>query len=1056
MRGVSLFVIFLCGMVFSSQNLAAQDRGVAGTVAGADGKPLPGVTVSLKDTNLKTTTDENGVFHINAPSGGGTLIFSTLGFETKEVAISASNEVNITLAQVNESLDEVVVVGYGTQSRRTITSAITKIGGEALRDIPISTVGEGLRGKVAGARVYQSNNTPGADAVFRIRGGSSINKSNDPLVLVDGVERAFSGINPNDVESIEVLKDAASTAIYGSRASNGVVLITTKQGSASQAPRITFDASLAHQQAETLIDFMNARDYINTVRPAVALSPTPEYNSASGYSASSGNDESSLYSTRYLQDGETVPAGYSSMPDPLDPSKTLIYQDNDYQSLMYRDVLWQNYYLGVDGGNEFLRYAASGGYTDDAGVALGTGYARYSARTKADVKISDRLSLNTAFDFSSTNSSQFENQMNVIARGLATPPTQKVYYADGRPTPGYNATSPNPVWWDYTRDVANKDRRLSLIGGLNYRILDQLKANVQVSSYNHVTQYDYFERAHEFSGLRTTEAKFGELGRTKLDAYLSYDDTFGGKHALSGMTGYSYQVTNNKGFSASATGASSDKVPTLTAGPNKTGADSNFDEEVLIGYFGRLSYDYLKKYLLMATFRVDGSSLFAAENRWGFFPGISGGWVISDENFMQDSRVINYLKLRASYGQTGNNSIGLYDALGRYATDARYNGNAGIVPTTMPNRDLTWETSTQLDAGFDLSFVNNRISLSADYFNKITEDLLFSMELPNTSGFGNVQTNVGKVRFHGFDLELSSRNIQNDAFSWDSKLTWSFVKNKVLELPDNGRDRNRIGGITLEDGTAYGGTAEGEPLYRYYGYMVDYILQNAEQAAGARYDESARGFDPADGQSIRGRKLPGDYEWKDRDGDGRITSMDQFELGVTVPHTTGGLNNSFSYKNFSLNVFVDWALGHSINHNAYMRYFMNTFANNYTIVDAVKETWKQEGDPTKYARFTANDPDAGNSNFSRTSDVFNYKGDYLCLREVTLQYRMPENVFSKLGIKDLTLTLSGNNLHYFSAVQGTGISPEVGAATTYSNASGNAYYNYPPIRRFSIGAKITL
>lgn len=1055
MRSIYLCFVLLCCASLSAYQALAQDRSVTGVVKGVDGQPLEGVTVAVKDSDVKTTTDEQGGFRLQASAAASVLVFSTVGFETAETPIPASNQVEITLNPANESLDEVVVVGYGTQSRRTITSAITKIGGEVLRDIPISTVGEGLRGKVAGARVYQSNNTPGADAVFRIRGGSSINKSNDPLVLVDGVERAFSGINPNDVESIEVLKDAASTAIYGSRASNGVVLITTKQGSAGQAPRITFDASLAHQEAETLIDFMNARDYINTVRPAVALGPTPEYNSASGYSASSGNDDNSIYSTRYLREGEAVPAGYASMPDPLDPSKTLIYQDNDYQSLMYRDVLWQNYYLGIDGGNEYLRYAASGGYTDDAGVALGTGYTRYSARAKADVKISDRLNLNTAFDFSSTNSSQFENQMNVIARGLATPPTQKIYYADGRPTPGYNATSPNPVWWDYTRDVANKDRRLSLIGGLNYRILDQLKATAQVSTYNHVTQYDYFEKAHEFSGLRTTEAEFGELGRTKLDAYATYDDSFS-QHSLSAMAGYSYQITDRKEFSASATGASSDKVPTLTAGPNKTGANSNFEKEVLIGYFGRLSYDFRKKYLLSATFRYDGSSLFAPGNQWGFFPGVSGGWVISDEDFLRDSRVINHLKLRASYGQTGNNSIGFYDALGRYATDRRYNGSAGIGAANMPNRDLTWETSTQLDAGFDLSIVNNRISISADYFNKVTEDLLFSMELPNTSGFNNVQMNVGKVRFHGYDLELSSRNIQTDAFSWDSKLTWSFVKNKVLELPDNGRDRNRIGGIALADGTAFGGIAEGEPLYRYYGYVVDYILQNEEQAAGARYDERARGWDPADGQSVRGRKLPGDYEWKDRDGDGRITAMDQFELGVEVPHTTGGLNNSFSYKNFSLNIFVDWALGHSINHNAYMRYFMNTFANNYTLVDEVKNTWKQEGDNTKYARFTANDPDAGNSNFSRTSDVFNYKADYLCLREVTLQYRMPEKVFSRLGIKDLTFTLSGNNLHYFSAVQGMGISPEVGASTTYSNANNNRYYNYPPIRRFSVGAKITL
>src|SRR5690606_26244518 len=261
----------------------------------------------------------------------------------------------------------------------------------------------------------------------------------------------------------------------------------------------------------------------------------------------------------------------------------------------------------------------------------------------------------------------------------------KVYYADGTPTPGYNATSPNPVWWNYTRDQENKNKRLSLIGGADYRILDQLKANVQISNYSHVTQFDYFEKAHQFSGLRTTRSSFGELERTKLDGYLSYNGTFNDVHSLSGMAGYSYQITNNKLFSASATGASSDKVPTLTAGPNKTGADSNFEEQALIGYFGRLSYDYQKKYLLMATFRYDGSSLFADNNKWGFFPGISAGWVVSDENFLSQSSAINYLKLRASYGQTGNNAIGLYDALGRYATDAKYGGVAGIVPATMPN-----------------------------------------------------------------------------------------------------------------------------------------------------------------------------------------------------------------------------------------------------------------------------------------------------------------------------------------------------------------------------------
>jgi len=1047
---------YACFWCFSFTTLVnAQDQGlvVSGTVVSVDdGKSLPGVTVSLKGTSTGTVTDTAGRYSLKLPSSNGVLVLSFIGFQSKEIPVQNRSEINVSLNSDLSVLDEVVVVGYGTQSRRTITSSITKIGGEVLQDIPISTVGEGLKGKIAGARVYQSNNTPGADAVFRIRGGSSINKSNDPLVLVDGVERAFSGINPNDVESIEVLKDAASTAIYGSRASNGVVLITTKRGSSSQSPQITLDVDMAHQSPETLIDFMGAEDYINTVRPALALSPNAHYNNTSGYSASSGNDENSIYSTRYLNSGESVPAGYHSMPDPLDPTKTLIFQDNDYQSLLYRNALWQNYYLGINGGNESIKYAASGGYTDDDGVALGTGYTRYSARGRSDVKINNRLSINTAFDYSHTLSSDFENQMNVIARGLSTPPTQKIYFADGTPTPGYNATSPNPVWWDYTRDLSRKDKRLSLIGGLDYRIIDDLKANVQFSNYNHSNQFDYFEKAHQFSGLRTTRASFEELERTKLDAYLTYNRTLNNVHSLSGMAGYSYQITDNKQFSASATGASSDKVPTLTAGPNKTGADSNFEEQLLIGYYGRLSYDYLKKYLLMATFRYDGSSLFADNNKWGFFPGISAGWIISEEDFLRNNSVINFLKLRTSYGQTGNNSIGLYDALGRYATDARYGGIAGIVPATMPNRDLTWETSTQLDVGFDLNILKDRISISADYFNKITEDLLFSMELPNTTGFSTVQTNIGKVRFYGYDLELSSRNIETENFKWNSKLTWSFVKNKVLKLPDNGRENNRIGGITLDDGTAFGGTAEGEPLYRYYGYRVEGILQNPAQAAGARFDESARGWNPADGQSIRGRKLPGDYEWMDRDGNNRITNLDQFELGVTVPHTTGGLNNSFSYKRLTLNVFLDWALGHSINHNAYMRYFMNTFANNYTLVEEVKQTWTQEGDNTKYARFTANDPDVGNSNFSRTSDVFNYKGDYLAIREVSFQYRVPEKAIKRLGINSLLLTVSGNNLHYFSAVSGKGISPEVGAATTY-NAN---YYNYPPIRRLSFGAKIVL
>lgn len=1047
------YVIFLLILLFPQIHVYAQEINISGTVIDNEGETLPGVSVAVKGTTTGTITNIDGYYTLSV-NKGATLVFSYVGYLSKEVVVENQTLLNITLSSSTVGLDEVVVVGYGTQSRRTITSAITKVGGEALQNIPINTVGEGLKGKIAGARLYSDNNTPGADAVIRIRGGSSINKSNDPLILVDGVERAFSGLNPNDIESIEVLKDASSTAIYGSRASNGVVLITTKKGTYNKAPTITFEANVALQQAGMLYDFMNAEDYLRTVRPAVATSANSNYNWMDGYSASSGNTESSIYSTRYLKNGEQVPAGYKSMIDPLDPTQTLIFQDNNFQDEIYKQAVWQNYYVGLNGGTETVKYNASAGYTDDAGVAIATGFSRLSLRSGLDVAINKKLNFASGFDYSQTDSQEYPNQMNIISRGLATPPTQKKYNADGTPTKGRNATAPNPLWYAYYNDHSKIDKRLSAFGKLTYRIIDGLKADVQMSTYNHHIQTHSFTRAHEFSALRPITEGFNELNRNKLEAYATYSKTIS-NHSFSAMAGYSYQRDKRKEMEASANSASSDKVPTLTASPNKTDASSSLTEDVTIGYFGRISYDYMKKYLFSATFREDASSRFADGNQWGFFPGASVGWVISDETFMQQLKKIDNLKLRVSYGQTGNNSIGLYDAYGRYATDAKYGGMAGIVTSTMPNLDLTWEVSTQLDAGFDLSMFNNRLSISADYFDKRTENLLFSKELPNTTGYNNVQTNIGEVKFYGFDVEISSTNIQTKDFEWSSKFTWSFVKNKVLKLPDNGRDKNRIGGITLADGSAYGGTAEGEPLYRYYGYVVDHIIETQEQADNAMYDSMAKGYRHSDGKSVTGRKEIGDYEWKNRNGslqrDGKdyIDSQDQFFLGYTVPHSTGGLNNNFIYKNFSLNIFLDWALGHSINQNSEMRYFMNTFQNNYSLIEEVKKCWTQPGDNTKYARFSANDPDIGNSNFSRTSNIFNYKGDYLCIREVSLQYSVPAKTIAKLGMQDLAVTLSGNNLHYFTAVKG--VSPEVGASTTY-NAN---YYNYPPIRRYAIGVKVT-
>ena len=1044
-------ICLLTAFLFALSSLSAQTGNITGTVSDKNGQPVQGVAVIVKGTTTGTTTDPEGHYSIRA-SQGSILEFSFIGYMPREVTVGNESVIDITLAEAVVGLDEVVVVGYGTQSRRTVTSAISKVGGEALQDIPINSVGDGLKGKIAGVHFYTTNNTPGADPIIRIRGGSSINRSNEPLVLVDGIERDLSGINPNDIASVDVLKDAASSAIYGSRASNGVVLITTKRGTADSGPRITFEGSWALQQTERTYEFLNAQDYISYVRTAVSQGPHPDYNFKDGYSASSGNTDNSIYSTRYLNPGEAVPAGYQSMPDPLDPMKTLIFQDNSFVDEVFQNALWQNYYIGLDGGTRKVRYTASMGYTDDAGVAVGTNFSRFSARSNADVQISDRLKFTAGFDFGQTLTNAYASQHQVISRGLYCPPTQKIRNADGTPTPGYNASTPSPLYYAYLNDNDQKINKLGINGGLEWEIIDGLKANATASLYTSTATGDYFTRANKFNGTRPSSSDLTDQQRKKLEAYLSYTRTFG-NHSLSVMAGYSYQDYKYKYLKASAADAISDKIPTLNAGPTKTEATTTMEEQVLIGYFGRVNYDYKKKYLLTLTFREDGSSLFASGNQWGFFPGASAGWVISEEPCLKSSMAVSNLKLRVSYGQTGNNAIGLYDALGQYGVDTKYNGIGAIVPSSMTNPTLTWETTTQLDAGVDVGFLNQRIQLSADYFNKVTDDLLFNKTLPNTSGFGSILTNVGKVRFSGFDIELNTRNINTKNFSWDSRFIWSYVKNEVVKLPDNGRDRNRIGGytVTMADGSKreFGGTAEGEPLYRFYGYQTDYIIETMEQADNARYDESSRGWRVSDGKYVLGRKDVGDYEWKDFNGDGRINGQDMFYMGTTMPHSTGGFGNTFAYKNFTLNIYMDWALGHSICDQIFSRQFVNFFANNSSLSAEVKKTWQKPGDKTKYARFSGNDSDDTNRNFRTVSNVFTTKADYLCLREISLQYNVPAEKLKKLGIYGLAVTLSGNNLHYFTKVKG--ISPETGTASTYSSS----YFSYPPIRRFSLGVKLT-
>lgn len=1049
-------MLSLCIALCMSFGSYAQNRTLSGRVVDSNGEGVIGAGIFISGTSTGTITDDLGNFQLNVPAKDITITVSGMGYETVTENVAAGqNTISVTLRDDALMMDEVVVVGYGEQTRRSITSSVAKLNGDSVQDIPISTLGEGLKGKIAGLRVVQTDNTPGGAFSYTVRGGSSINGSNSPLVLVDGVERDFSTLNPNDIASIEVLKDAASCAIYGSRASNGIILVSTKRGGYNKAPTVTFETSWAYQNTETEIEFLGAEDYIRVTRQAVAefLDVPSRAAAAKDYlngavSAGIGNKPGGMYSTRYLADGESVPSGYKSMADPLDPSKTIIFKETDWQHLMYRPALWQNTYVGVDGGSDRVRYKASLGYTTDQGVAISTGYDRVNLKTNLDAKVSKNLTASIGVDFARTNTQDYANQRNTIARALANPPTMNAYYDDGRPVEGYNATSQPPLFYNEYYDRNNVKDYMSLAAGLKWTILDGLTANVQGSFYKYTSKQTQFIKENVFDATRTSSWSQSTTERRKLDAYAQYVKTFAKDHNFNVMAGYSYQWRDAESVNVAGSGGTSDKITTMNGSSTFLPDDisSSVTKECNIGFFGRLNYDYKGRYLFTGTFREDGSSKFAGKNRWGFFPGVSGGWIVSEEPWFRAEKWMSFLKLRASYGSTGNSGgVGVYDAYGSFGANYIYNGNAGVKPSDMPNENLKWETTTQLDLGFEAAFLKNRIYVSADYYNKLTHDLLYEQKLPNTTGFSTIWTNLGAVRFWGYELELTTHNIQKRDFNWDTKITLNYGKNVVVSLPDNGIEKGRTGGIANGDGTFFGGIAEGEPLHRFYGPQAIGILQNETDVANAYYDALSR-------LPAKGQKRIGDYEWKDCNGDGSITTADQVELGVTVPPFTGGMSNDFRWKNWTLSIYMDWAVGHSIFDDAYSRLFYSTYTMNYALAKDVLKCWKQEGDKTKYARFFANDSAWGNDNYNRSQSgsfsVFTYRADYLCLRDITLQYSIPEGALSKVKIKGLTLTLGGNNLYYLTAVKG--ISPEQGTSNTYDAG----YANYPPIRRLNIGAKI--
>lgn len=1075
---------------------------VSGTVKDTDGNPLPGAGVLIKGTAEGTVTDIDGKWSLRVPQDA-VLEFSCLGFETA-VAGADSWGGDIILKEDSRLLDEVVVVGYGMQARKTLTTSISKVDGGALADAPVTSVGDAIKGKVPGLRVATSNSLSGEAPRFMIRGGSSISMGNDPIYIVDGALRDdLNGINPNDIESLEVLKDAASAGIYGARASNGVILVTTKKGSPSKGPQIVFDVSLGFQTPASRWNILNSRDYLQFIRPAIAeaFANDSEHPAASllgGANAyGTGNTGSkSIYSTRYLEYRQPVPEGFEWMYDPIDQNKVLIFTDSDWQGQWFSPAFWQKEYVGVNGGNEKIKYAASASYTGDDGIVAMSSYNVFTMHGNTTFKVTENLEAGATFDMSRQKKRiPVDNYYQCIGRGLIAAPTAMEKNLDGEwnQLVSTNKNAHSPAWYERFYNRVNTTSRMSGTFNLKWRIIDGLTANAQYNYFeqNYTGSYNIVGEAdgtvNSVNATRPVTETRTQTRRNTVTAHLNFNRTFSGAHHVSATAGYEYMGQQYLYLQAKSTGAVSDDVPVLQSGVNFEASNKN-ESQSMISYFGRVGYDFRHRYIMAATFRADGSSKFASSNRWGYFPAASVAWVISEEPFWKKAaQKMNTFKLRASYGQTGNNGIGLYDTYGSYSA-----GSYGSLPTMSPdkmqNTGMKWETTTQLDVGLDMGFLKDRIRFVLDYYDKVTRDMLFSITLPDTSPYSSVKANVGSARFYGFEAELHTVNVQTRDFTWSTDFTYAFTRNKVLSLPDEymynevdeygratGKKAWRIGGYTMsESGWRFGGTAVGEPLGRIYGYKVDHIIQTLEEADAALYDVESKGFRVSDGKRIPGRKDAGDYEWCNRPGSARdengneiINSEDMFYLGNVVPHSTGGLNNTFTFKRLTLSIYLDYAIGHSIINGQKTQLLKNTMGDcNSMLGDLVYDCWRYPGDTgAKYARYTPNDTDWGNRNWRGPSSFMVEKGDYLCIRDVSLYYDLPEKWISRLRMKKLTIGVTGNTLHYFTRVTGA-VSPESGissaagsdmytAVSTNNSDSGNTGNLMPNARKVIFSVKVT-
>lgn len=1073
---------------------------VSGVVRDDKGEPLIGVQIADLQTATGGVTDLDGKFSFQARVGAK-LTFRYVGYEEVVVQVVAGKTTfDVVMKESTSVLSELVVTGYGGKVKRNkVTNSIATVKPETLTVGVYSNPAQALSGAVAGLRVQQTSGNPGAQPALVIRGGTNLDGSGSPLIVVDGQLRAsMADINPEDIEDMQVLKDAGATAIYGARASNGVVLITTKSGKAGQgqlnikiktgwdyfnqtntflhADRYIYWQRVAHQH---IVD-----NYPNYARVASYLTGSTPFGLGNAYDS---NFNIMKYDANNQQHAELLTKGWAVMDDPAVDGQKIIYRHTTPSDFaIVSPALTKDYNISMQGGNDKATYYAGIGYNDQDGMAVTSFYKRYSFLFNASYKLKPWLKSTSNFSYNRANWQSMPgsaaDEYRYFGRVFSMAPTVRYTDEEGNNLLGPNITDGNHLfqpekWWQ-----DNQSDKFTMVQSFDIDVTKHLSLKASANWFYSEGNYESFNRdrlSNRLSGQwlrgRESSASFERDFRQTYNFIANYDRDFG-DHGLNAMLGTEYLDIKTLYMGASGSGAPTDDFSDLSytsSEANKRSIDTGHSQMRILSYFGRINYDYKSRYLLSLVSRYDGYSSLLGDNRWGFFPGVSAGWVMSQEDFFKNAfPFISFAKLRASFGVNGNASgIGAYTLQGAYASSGKYNGNAGFLISTLPNPGLRWEKTTTREVGLDLGFFENRLNVNLTYYNRLTSDKYAGFTLPSTTGFPSITNNNGEFRNQGLELEVSAKILQTQDWTWNAGFNMGINKNTVEKLPfKEGAPRNQQNAVEVYTGASHidengntvyekdwvGGYQEGqEPgaivVYKYQGiYRTDaeipgnLVVKTGQLNGYWMYGPEAYAKLTDDQKKTAMPLKAGDAIWADINGDGIIDEFDRVVIGRSIPRVTGGLNTTLRYKNLSLYVRTDFALGHWVVDNS-TAWIMGNAQGTYNTITRTEDSFTEANTSAEYPRYLWGDL---KGNYRRGSSLFAYRGDYLALREVSLSYSLPKHWANKVFCENISLSITGQNLGYLSAAMKTMTNPEI--------ATGDGgYERYPLPRKLILGLNVT-